>query len=628
MKQVPALSVARSLLSERKFIRLEDLISSQPPTWSQSTEWLGIAAEAALGSGKLDLAAERIGLLSSIDPQNDATALLRARWQVAAGDLTAAEHEIGRIVKVANLPPKLMADFHEVQAVILLSKGEHTQALKVLQRVVRTRPASAYAHVLTAYACTSLGRRDEAYDHLSRAYALEPSDPFVLKNFATAESDVGSATRAAELALQAWKLQSNDPELRSAVVMMHTAAPNVSADDLFRVQRETGEVFARARTTYIAGSAARPSKLRLGYFSHHFRAFPLSSFLPHVVQQHDRSKFHVVLLSMGAARDATTSAYERAADAFIDLRHLDDEAAARKIAELNLDLLIDVSGLTAHHRFGVLEYRPARVQVGWLGYLGSCGSGALDFHVTDALANPVGKTEHLYSEKLFRLPQTQYLYCPDEAAPSSSELSLNAEASLRRAPFRFGYFSAPQKTNAEVLNAIGRILTEVPESELVFYVGSQRQRELVKKTLASQFAVKASRIHFLGKLDKALYLRTLADVDVVLDSFPFVGGTTVCDAIYMGTPVVSMWLARSFGGTAASVLRNVELGDLVCLDVEQYVHTAVRLAQAGSRHPELRAELRRRMESSALMNEVKFMAAIEDAYVDMADQGPPPQTPD
>lgn len=281
-----------------------------------------------------------------------------------------------------------------------------------------------------------------------------------------------------------------------------------------------------------------------------------------------------------------------------------------------IDVLVDLSGHTVGNRLPVFARKPAPVQVTYLGYPNTTGLDAMDYRVTDALTDPPGWGEHIHSEELIRLEEGFLCYqplqsCPDIRGHAASE---SGEGVV------FGSFNELLKVTADTVAAWCEILERVPGSRLTIK-GTTLGDEGTRKRVLDRFSergVDAARVHLVGRtptLEEHLALYN--DIDVALDTFPYNGTTTTCEALWMGVPVVTQFGRLHASRVGLSLLTQLGLDDLVTESAEAYVERAVALAGDEARRRALRGELRDRMRGSSLMDAERFTRKLEAAYRDM-----------
>ncbi|MSQ73802.1 MAG: hypothetical protein EXR27_21400 [Betaproteobacteria bacterium] len=275
----------------------------------------------------------------------------------------------------------------------------------------------------------------------------------------------------------------------------------------------------------------------------------------------------------------------------------------------SIDFLVDLAGHTAYNRIMVFARKPAPLQIGYLGYLSTTGMRAMDYRITDPVADPPGDSDRFHSETLLRLPNTQWCWEPPEIAPPVA-----SPPHSRNGHVRFGSFTQFAKLTDAVLEAFAQLLLAVPESTL-FMIGVPLG--MATKTVFAKLAasgVPERRIEIADKLNYREYLAAVSEADIALDSFPYNGATTTCEALWMGVPVVSR--AGRFGASrsGASILHSVGLAGLVADSTGSYVDIAARIARDPVGLTSLRSGMRERLVNSPLMNAAQFTKDLETLY--------------
>lgn len=614
------------LTLERRFADAFQLAASLAESKPLSIVTLLLAGEAALRVRNNSEANEYAMRVLAIEARSRDGLLLSATAFRCSGEFAEAERLLTVASRDYGFSGQLEGRRLQELGLLNLETGRIDQSLKLLERALRLRPTDVQLLCELGHVREQLGQVDASREVFERAYRLDPSYFLAIRNMASSALNAGDPESALKWANEAIAIEPHDEQLAAVWLLAATSAMSVDAQTL----RDCHLKYAQcAEPVKVVSHAAlvRPvehdhtRQLKIGYFSHHFHQFPLASFLPHVLAAHDRSRFRVYALSMGGKVDHVTKSYVACVDEFHDLSTMSNLEAANRIRSLGIDIVIDMSGYTTENHFAVLRYRPAALQMSWLGYLASAGSAAIDYHITDSQANPPTLCDSLFVEKLIRLP-SQYSYKPmvETPEPAESRHQLNGYVT-------FGFFSAPTKLNAESLQTFASILNANPASRMQFYAGSERLKQRVLEVFA-RAGVKRHRVVFLGKQSLQEYFGALSKIDILLDSFPFVGGTTVCDALWMGVPTVSMFLPRGFGGAARSVLHAVGHPELVAKSIDEYIEIACGLAKNPDRLSDLQKRLRNTMRSSALMDAGATTRALEQAYQlawDAFCRGAPPE---
>jgi protein O-GlcNAc transferase len=602
-------SEMQALIRARRLDKALELAIELGTNPAADIETLLVCAQIALHARESALAMSYANRIGALDPNRFDGLLVAANAYRIVGNFPQAESLLEAQSKRFKLAPHHEGRRLQQLGLLALDRGQFHDAVKLLDRASRLRPTDVQILCELGHASELSGNAPAARRLFLRALKLEPDNFLALRNAAAAELNIGRVEAAYSYADTARKIDSRSAELASGWLLAATSLPTIDAERLRDFHLEYAEQFEDASETRVAEFKTPADKpvLRIGYFSHHFRQFPLSSFVPHVMRAHDRSRFRVYAFSVGGMPDASTREYVDAVDEFFDLSTMSDAAAAAKIREQGIDVLIDLSGYTLGNRFSILRLRPAAIQCSWLGYLTTTGARAMDYHITDSAANPRGATEHLFSEKLIRLPYSQYTYRP------VLQTEVDQGTAFERSGFvTFGMFTAATKLNADALCVFAEVLSRCPKSRIKMLALSKDAQDVIAE-IFNRFGVARSRIEFFGKKSLADYFRALSDVDIVLDSFPYVGGTVVCDTLWMGVPTVSMWLPRGFGGASRSILSAVGLADLVAADRNGYIDLAVQLANDTARLKHLKSTLRGVMLASPLMQTTRFARALEFA---------------
>lgn len=459
--------------------------------------------------------------------------------------------------------------------VIALRRCLYDAALEFCDRAVAGEPDRAQFHEVRALALASLGRCEEALGAYRRAQALAPDD------------------------------------MRLGANLLHLldVHPDVPAEQAFREHRAwAARHFDRLAPVPRPARARDPDRpLAVGYVSGDFCMHAAGFFILPLLAASDGRAFSATCYQASAHSDALTDRMRARAARWRDVAALSDDALAAQIVADGIDILVDLAGISRDHRLAVFARRPAPIQITSLGYLGTTGLAAMDYRITDAFADPPGESDALHTERLLRLPRSQWCYAPPDDAP----------APLARAtdgPVVFGAFGRMMKTNPRVLAAWAAILARVPESrlELVDVPGERARRELLAPF--ARRGVAESRIVTHGRLSREDFRERLRGCHIGLDTFPYNGGATTCEALWLGVPVVTRAGTHGFARTGASVLANVGLPELVAETDAGYIDIAVALAADRGRLAALQAGLRDRMRAAPLTDAAAFARALESAY--------------
>jgi protein O-GlcNAc transferase len=489
--------------------------------------------------------------------------------------------------------------------------GRLEEALASYHRAIQLQPTLADAHGGMGVVFLDQWKLDEAVRCLKEAVRLQPDRPELHHSLALALVRHGEAEEGASSFRQAVQLRPNYAAAHSALLLtLHYASGNDSAA-LFHEHRLWAGRHADplAPTKPPAPSNHDPQgRLRIGYVSPDFREHPVAYFIEPILTAHDRTGFEVIGYADVAGPDAVTRRLQSHTDGWRSLAGLTDEEATEIIRKDEIDILVDLTGHTGKNRLLVFARKPAPIQVSHFGYPDTTGLATMDYRITDSYADPPGLTEPFYTEELIRLPEIAWCYQPspgpEVGPPPFQELGHVTFASFNHLP----------KITSGVIALWSRILRSLPGARLLLLTSAAGARNRRILDAFAQNGVEGARVETMERRPRDQYLELHRKVDIGLDPFPYNGGVTTCDALWMGVPVVSLAGNAYVSRQGVSLLSNLGLQDLVAATPEAYVEAAVNLARDPERLGQLRAEMRERMRRSPLLDGVRFTRNLEAAY--------------
>ncbi len=354
----------------------------------------------------------------------------------------------------------------------------------------------------------------------------------------------------------------------------------------------------------------RRSRIRIAYASPDFREHSVSYFFLPLLEHHDHSRYEIFCISDVTRPDHVTARMAALADGWRDISKLSHEEAIQCIREVAPDVLIDLAGHTGQIiRLPLFCHRLAPVQAHWLGYPNTTGATAMDFRFTDAIADPPGGAADQCSERLVRLPGSFLCYSPPTQAPQPVSPPI-----LSKGYVTFGSFNMLPKIQNQAIAAWCRILESVPGSRLVLKNHFLADKATARRVLArfTRHGVAKDRITLMGsRPDTTSHLACYGDIDIALDTFPYNGTTTTCEALWMGVPVVTVRGERHAGRVGASILSAVGLSELIAESVDEYVQRCVMLAGQSEYLESLRQGLRQKIKDSGFCDGHTFARTME-----------------
>jgi predicted O-linked N-acetylglucosamine transferase (SPINDLY family) len=505
--------------------------------------------------------------------------------------------------------------YHNNLGNALRGAGEREPASAEYERAAAIDPTYAEAHANVGTIRRDQARFAESIASYERALALNPDLAAARGDMATVLKDQG---RVEEAIAEYRRAVSRDPSLVEAhshlLYALH-ASDRVTPRELYEEHVTWGKSHAK-HSTAAPAPRSTPNRdperrLRIGYVSPDFRDHPVARFLQPIVEHRDRAQFEVVCYSTGTLADAVTARWHGLADHWRDAAALDDAQLAEVVRQDHVDILVDLAGHTGSGRLLVFARRPAPVQVTYLGYPNTTGLPAMDYRITDALADPVGVADELHTEKLLRIDGCFLAYAIlDELPPVAPRAGGGA--------ITFGSFNNLAKISPTTLRLWADVLAATPGSRMIIKatsLGDPPTRELAARRFAD-CALPMDRVELLGPArSQEEHLATYARIDVALDTFPYNGTTTTCEALAMGVPVVSLHGSHHASRVGLSILSAAGFPEWATDDREKFVSAARGVAdQAASLRSTLRERLRERLRASTLCDGRGIARKIESAY--------------
>lgn len=568
--------------------------------------------------------------------------------------LALQHHQSGRLAEAERGYREILqaqpghADSLHLLGVIALQTGNPEPALTLIERAVALRPDGAVYRNNLGQVLERLGRVEDAANAYQAAIELDPRDAEPVNNlgriheerdryseaeacyrqaialnaqYAEPHNNLGNILKdrgELDAALAAYRraiaLRPDMSTLHSNLLLTVHYHPDYGPADIAREHRAWAErhVVPLASERRPQGNDPAPGRrLRIGYVSPDLREHPVARFLLPLIENHDRKAFEVVAYHDNARQDGVTSLIRKRVDRWREIADLSDEQTADRIRSDRIDILVDLAAHSGRNRLLVFARKPAPVQVSYLAYCSTTGVDAIDYRLTDRFLDPPDEDESHYSERSIRLPDCYWCYStpplPADSLPGSER---------RPGPPTFGCLNNFAKVTDPTLELWMQLLERVPQARLLLFARSGQHRERVRGFM-NRAGIAESRVAFVGRQSFVDYLRTWQEVDVALDPIPFGGGTTSCDALWMGVPVVTLAGRTAVSRGGASILSNIGVGELVSRSENHYLAVATELIRDSGLLAALRQELRSRLESSPVMDSTKFTRGVEAAYRDM-----------
>jgi predicted O-linked N-acetylglucosamine transferase (SPINDLY family) len=501
--------------------------------------------------------------------------------------------------------------YHFERGNLLLAQDKFEQAIAAYERAVKIRPDFAEALHNLGTALSKLGDPASAAACYIRALQIAPDSAPAHNNLGCALILLGQLSAAISHYKQAIALHPEGPSAYANLVLALHYVPGVSNALIAETTRRwAASIRRRPRRSPWPNHPDLGRRLRLGYVSGDFRSHPVAYFFESVLAAHDRDAVEVFCYSNVATPDATTDRIAVIADHWRSIAALEDGEAARMIASDEIDILVDLSGHTAGNRLTLFATRPAPIQCTWLGYAGSTGLAEIDYIIADRFVLPPDEASFC-SERSFLLPHSYLCFTPPE-----TDIEVGPLPALAGESITFGCFNNLLKINDAVIDLWSALLDAVPNARL-FLKTAQLASPDICDGLEAEFAARGiatERLILAPASPREELLAAYNHVDIALDPFPFGGGTTTLEALWMGVPVITLRGSRFVGRIGESILTTLGLPDLIADNAPDYLLKTVRLAAALPRLAALRQSLRARLIESPLCDAARFAGDLEAGY--------------
>ncbi len=558
--------------------------------------------------GRLEDASEAFSVSITLNPEFAAGHMNLGNLQLEKAEASNAESSYRKALGIRSQWPEA----HFGLGCALQRLGKVQEAEEEFKTVVELKPEHASATVSLARIWVAQRHTVKALSILHSFLAIDPRNPTV--NIAVAEiaRSIGDSERAVVAYRNALETDANNRRLFSSYLFALNFLPEIGNAEILEEHVRYANCFAtEAKSVWPRARFESGKKLRIGYVSPDFRRHSVSCFFEPLLTHHDRNEFEVYCYFNSVDRDHITERFEALSDGWCDIAQMDDSAVAARILGDEIDILVDLSGHTTGDRLGVFARRPAPVQFTWLGYLCTTGLQAMDYRICDRFTDPVDEAENWQVETPARLPDSQWCYQPQVTIPPSSTLPR-----LENGYWTFGSFNQATKLNPAVIEAWGVALAAIPESRLRIYgVTNELHAARIAQAMA-EHGIGVDRLEIVGRIDVDAYFNAYRDVDIALDTFPYNGATTTCDALIMGVPVASVSGERPINRGGLSLLNAVGLGDWVVASAQNLGAMLQSQLDDPSRIAELRSMLPTKMRNSSLMDGARFSREVEALYLE------------
>ncbi|MDR3640559.1 MAG: tetratricopeptide repeat protein [Humidesulfovibrio sp.] len=500
---------------------------------------------------------------------------------------------------------------HGNLGIALKGRGRLDEAKSCFLRSLELKPASAEVHSNLGALLKEQGQLEAAEACCRRALKIAPGFAEAQNNLGAVLKESGRLGAAETCFRRTLELAPDNAEaLSNLLFTLHYSPSHDHASRQKEANRYGKLAAARVRKRFASwGCKPGPERLRVGLVSGDLRNHAVGFFLESVLEQIDQSRIELIAYPTGGKEDGWTARVKPRFSAWKPLTGLSDEAAARLIHADNVHLLLDLSGHTAKNRLPVFAWKPAPVQATWLGYFATTGLAEMDYLIADPFALRESEAE-CFTEMIYRLPETRFCFSPPEASVEVSPLPALANGFVT-----FGCFNDLAKMNDEVVALWAKVLAAVPRSRLFLKAGQLGEPALRRNTLGrfAAHGIEAERLILEGPESREKYLKAYHRVDVALDPFPYPGGVTTIEGLWMGVPLVTMAGTSLLSRQGVGILMNAGLPEWIAPDPASYVELAAAHGNDLGRLSGLRSKLRKQVLASPLFDAPRFARHLETA---------------
>ncbi len=495
--------------------------------------------------------------------------------------------------------------------VTLMAMQQYNEALIIFEKAIALKPDYSHAYNNRALTLKDAKRFEPAIESCDQALAINPDYAealnncgVILKELTRLDEAIINFQKALEISPQYFTAHSN---LLFTMNYIEHLPQAVRTQEAIRFGKNLTRHASQKFESW--GNLEHSEKLKIGFVSGDLQNHPVGYFLEGLLSQIDKTKFHLIGYSTDPHEDELTRRIKDSLHLWRPIYERPDYSAARMIHEDGVQILIDLSGHTAKNRLPVFAYKPAPVQISWLGYFATTGVEQIDFILGDPYVTPPGEESH-FTEAIKRLPETYLCF-----TPPTNNIEVAPLPALRNGHITFGSFNNYSKISNSVLTLWARVLASVEGSKLFMKAAQFRDGDLVRN-IKDQFldlGITHDRLIFEGQTNREDYFKAYNHVDIALDPFPYPGGTTSVEGLWMGVPVIAKKGSRFIGHNGETIAHNTGQSDWIAFDETDYVKKAVHYASDLGTLALIRQGLRKQLLSSPLCDAKRFSQNFENA---------------
>jgi predicted O-linked N-acetylglucosamine transferase (SPINDLY family) len=535
-----------------------------------------------------------------------------AKTALNLGDVSRARNVLESLLKMGNCRAEVLM----LAASAAMQDKAYDQACELMEKVVRSKPKDPHILYNFGTALSVAGKKNQAVSAFQKALEIKPDMQIVYPNLGHTLRDLGRSAEAFECYRKAFRLRGVDLATMSQILLSMHYFSQATHQQLFAMHRQIADDLQKLNPVY-PNRRIKPhttGKIRIAYLSPRFSREIVGYFFKPLFDHHDRERFEIYLYSITSRTDEVTEYFAQGADRWINVGAMSDSEVCQDIVESEIDVLVDLAGHAPENRIGIMARKPAPIQISMLDYFDTTGLKTVDYYITDCFSSPE-RSKQLFTEQLIYLKQPRLVYEAPIYAPA-----LTVTTSVDR-PLVFGSFNRHQKLVPDVIQVWSKLMLAIPGSRLILKGGAfgkdDSQREFVKRF--SKHGVEAQRIEFRGASPHVEMFAEYGDIDIALDTFPYNGGLTTCEALWMGTPVLTLLGERIVSRQTAGMLHSIGIPDFIAETEEHFVEIGQSWATRRDELLGLRMKLRGKMATASITDASSYACDFE-AQVEQAVQ--------
>jgi protein O-GlcNAc transferase len=524
------------------------------------------------------------------------------------------------IQKVTEIAPNDPLNFfaYNIMGESFLKKGQLDDAINNYQKALELNPSSAEVYHSLGNAFRDKQNYTKALACYQKVTEIDPNNSLVYNNLAVVLKDIGRVNEAEKCLRHAIEKDPTCPVYYGNLLFLRNFNSQYDAQSIFYEHLQFAKRFIQPQSSLMSpytNTRIINRRLKIGYVSPDFKFHSVAFFIEPVLNMHHRERFEIFCYSDFPFPDQVTRRIQQYTTHWRNIVGMPDEDLYDLIRKDEIDILVDLAGHASSIRMIFFARKPAPIQVSWIGYPATTGLSTMDYKLVDIYTDPPGMTERFYTEKLLRLPGSFLCYLPPSDSPEVDSLP-----SMKTGYVTFGSFNAFAKLSPEVLTLWITILKAVPKSHLLIKTKSFSDKEVCDHIIGffNHEGIDSERIELINWVPSTReHLEKYNKIDIGLDSFPYNGTTTTCEAMWMGVPVITLAGKTHASRVGVSLLSNIGLPKLIAKSYDEYREIAVNLAIDTERLQKLHKKLRLMMKNSPLTNAKQFTLNLETCYREM-----------